>query len=70
MRLIVEFFDEVYSFRVESMEPGDDYVEEFELTDLSEAKEAAWEIISDLSQKDAYVTDDDFAGLFDKDELQ
>lgn len=70
MRLTVEFFDGVYSFRVESLEPSDDYVEEFELTDLSEAKEAAWEIISDLSEKDTYETDDDFAGLFDKDEVE
>ena len=54
MRLTVEFYDGVYSFRVESLEPTDDYVE----------------VISGLSEKDTYETDDDFAGLFDKDEAE
>ena len=70
MRLTVEFVDGIYSFRVESLEPDDEYLEEFELTDLSEAKEAAWEIISDLSEPSEGSDDDDFVGLFDKDDLE
>jgi hypothetical protein len=70
MRLTVEYLDGVYSFRVESLEPDNQYVEEFELMDTSEAKEAAWEIISDLADQADDLDGDDFAGLFDKDDLE
>ena len=52
MRFTVDFADGVWSFVVESQ---DDYREEFELTDLSEARDTAWDLIEEIS-KDA----DDF----------
>ncbi len=59
MRFTVEFEDGVWLFVVESQ---DDYREEFELTDLSEARDTAWDLIEEISKDE-----DDFPSELIKD---
>lgn len=57
MRFSVEFEDGVWSFTVESDEDGGIYAEEFELTDLNEARDTAWDLIEEISREEDFPPD-------------
>jgi hypothetical protein len=61
MRLSVVYNAGVWEFSVSSDEDSDDYLEVFELTDLKEAQEAAWDLMEEIAKG----RDDPFADLFD-----
>lgn len=52
MKFTVEFEAGVYRFLVESTAPGVDYAEEFELSDVNEAKMTVKELIEEIAQDD------------------
>jgi hypothetical protein len=64
MRLVVTYDAGVWEFSVSSDADGDDYLEVFELTDLKEAQDAAWDLMEELARHQT----DPFADLFDGDE--
>lgn len=61
MRLVVTYDDGVWEFSVSSDIDGDDYLDVFELTDLKEAQEAAWDLMEEIAKS----RDDPFDDLFD-----
>jgi len=49
MQFTVTYENGVWAFVVEGTDPGSDYHEEFEITDESEAKTAAAELIEEIA---------------------
>ncbi len=49
MKFSVEYEDGVWTFSLESTDPESDFYEEFEITDESEAKTVAAELIGEIS---------------------
>jgi hypothetical protein len=64
MRLTVVYENGTWEFSVASDEEGDDYLEVFELSDLREAQDAAWDLMEEISK----VRYDPFNDLFDESE--
>lgn len=54
MQFTVIYEDGVFSFRVESVDDEPEYLEEFEINDLEEAKTVAAEVIEEIQR----LTDD------------
>lgn len=54
MKFSVTYEDGTWTFSLESTDPESDFYEEFEITDESEAKTAAAELIGEIS-----IADDD-----------
>ena len=50
MQFTVTYESGVWTFKVEATDPESDYYEEFEITDESEAKTAAADLIEELTE--------------------
>lgn len=50
MEFRVIFEDGCWLFQVASSDDEDSYFEEFEVTDLNEARDAAWDLIEEISK--------------------
>ena len=59
MQFTVTFEEGVWSFEVNSTGDEDTYYEEYELTDLNEAREAVWALVEEIS-----VVEDDMDDIF------
>lgn len=64
MKYTVEFCDGTWIFEVESTDPDDTYYEQFEITDLNEARDTAWDLIEEISKQQ----DDPIRELFDEED--
>lgn len=64
MRLTVTFEDGTWTFEVESIDPDETYYEQFEITDLNEARDTVWDLIEEIS----VGQDDPIRDLFEDDE--
>lgn len=64
MRLTVTYSDGTWEFSVSSDDEDGDYLEVFELTDLREAQDAAWDLMEELSK----LKSDPFDDLFDEED--
>lgn len=64
MRFTVTFEEGVWNFAVESLSDSDPYHEEFTILDLNEAKDAAWDLIEEISAvaEEEDLPDDYFKG--------
>ena len=67
MRFTVTYEDGIFKFEVASADEDNDYFEEFEITDLNEAKDTAWELVQDIKEM-AEEEMDPFEDLFEGDE--
>ena len=67
MRFTVTYEDGAFIFHVSSTTEDNDYFEEFEITDLNEAKDTAWELVQDIKEM-AEEEMDPFEDLFEGDE--
>lgn len=67
MRFTVTYEDGIFKFEVASADEDNDYFEEFEITDLNEAKDTAWELVQDIKEM-AEEEMDPFEDLFEGDD--
>lgn len=58
MQFRVIFEDGCWLFQVSSVDDGETYYEEFEVTDLNEARDAAWDLIEEISKDEEDFEDD------------
>ena len=58
MQFRVIFEDGCWLFQVSSADDGETYFEEFEVTDLNEARDAAWDLIEEISKDEEDFEDD------------
>ena len=58
MQFRVIFEDGCWLFQVSSTDDGETYFEEFEVTDLNEARDAAWDLIEEISKDEEDFEDD------------
>lgn len=58
MEFRVIFEDGTWLFQVASSDNEDSYFEEFEITDLNEARDTAWDLIEEISKADEDFQDD------------
>ena len=64
MKFTVTHTGTSWVFEVEATEYGESYYEQFELTDLNEARDTAWDLIEEIVEEQ----DDPIATLFDEEE--
>lgn len=58
MEFRVIFEDGCWLFQVSSSDNEDTYFEEFEITDLNEARDTAWDLIEEISKADEDFQED------------
>jgi hypothetical protein len=61
MKFTVIYADGVWTFEVEATSPDDSYCEQFEITDLNEARDTVWNLVEEIQTR----TDDPFEDFFD-----
>jgi len=61
MRVTITYEDGVWEFSVSSDDDDEDYLEVFELTDLREAQDAAWDLMDEITKGAVDPFDDLFA---------
>jgi hypothetical protein len=69
MQFSVQYDDGVWYFEVSSSENEDEYLEEFEITNLADAKSAAADLLKELrdaAEADDEEDEDDFDDFVDK----
>lgn len=67
MKATITYEDGSWVFEVVSTGDEDTYLETFEVTDLSEAQDAAWDLMEELAVRHDPIADA-FGDLFDEDE--
>jgi hypothetical protein len=58
MEFRVVFEDGCWLFQVSSGENEDNYFEEFEITDLNEARDTVWDLVEEISRADEDFQED------------
>lgn len=67
MKATITYEDGSWVFEVVSTGDEDTYLETFEVTDLSDAQDAAWDLMEELATRHDPIADA-FGDLFDEDE--
>ncbi len=67
MKVTITYEDGSWNFEVVSTGDEDTYYEQFELTDLSEAQDAAWDLMEELATRHDPIADA-FGDLFDEED--
>ena len=65
MEFRVIFEDGCWLFQVSSSDNEDTYFEEFEITDLNEARDTVWDLVEEISRREEDF-DDDLLSELDK----
>ena len=61
MKFMVTYADGTWTFEVEATSPDDSYYEQFEITDLNEARDTVWDLVEEIQTR----SEDPFEDLFD-----
>jgi hypothetical protein len=68
VQVTVVYRDGTWSFEVTSGDDDDPYCEYFELTDLDEARNAAWDLMEEIARLEDPIADA-FGDLFDEEDI-